>query len=243
MMFLLLVTIISMLLALVMSVIAWRVGHEERRRSDARVAALAAEIHEINRTVRFTPRPVDELEIRPTGDATVTLPVSGLFSNQPSSQPAFRLFAVIGIGVLVFGSAVALALILGSGSGTPAVPVAATSGVSVESPPALELVALGHERDADGLTVRGVVRKPSGLGIDRLTAVVILLNRDGGFLATGRAAVESTTNGRGVEGTFVVTVPGVNDVGRYRVSFRSDDGVVPHVDRREHLAAKESGPN
>jgi hypothetical protein len=30
----------------------------------------------------------------------------------------------------------------------------------------------------------------------------------------------------------VITIPGMADVGRYRVSFRTDDGVVPHVDRR-----------
>jgi hypothetical protein len=29
-----------------------------------------------------------------------------------------------------------------------------------------------------------------------------------------------------------VTIPGAVDVGRYRVSFRTDEGVVPHVDRR-----------
>ena len=96
-MFLLLVTIISLLLAVVMSVIAWRVGQEERRRADARVAALAAEIHDINRPVRFTPRPVDELEIRPTGGAAVTLPASALFSTQRPRSP-HSAFAVIGIG-------------------------------------------------------------------------------------------------------------------------------------------------
>jgi hypothetical protein len=242
MMFLLLVTIISLLLAVVMSVIAWRVGQEERRRADARVAALAAEIHETHRPVRFTPRPVDDLEIRP-GDATASQTVSGLFSNQASTQPAFRLFAVIGIGMLVFGSAVALAVFLGSGPGPRAVPAVGTSGISAESPSSLELVALGHERDGDRLTVRGVVRNPSGLAIDRLTAVVFLFSRDGGFLASGRGTVEAMPNGLGGEGTFVVTVPGANDVGRYRVSFRTDDKVVPHVDRREHLDAKESGSN
>jgi len=220
-----------------MSVIAWRVGQEERRRSEARVAALAAEIQGPNNAVRLAPRPVDELEIRPSGD-TVQLPARGLFSNQPSTQPAFRLSAVIGIGVLVFGSAVGLAVMLGSSAGTRTVPVTATSGRGAETPPSLELVALGHERDGAGLTVRGVVRNPSGLEIDRLTAVVFLFSRDGGFVASGRAVVQSAGNGRGGEGTFVITVPDANDVGRYRVSFRTDDRVVPHVDRREHLDTK-----
>ncbi|HMB80940.1 MAG TPA: hypothetical protein VKI43_12770, partial [Vicinamibacterales bacterium] len=44
-MFLLIVTVTSMLLAAIMSAIAWRISGDERRRSDARVAALAAEIH------------------------------------------------------------------------------------------------------------------------------------------------------------------------------------------------------
>jgi hypothetical protein len=238
MMFLLMVTIISLLLALVMSVIAWRVGQEERRRSVARVAALAAEIHETNGAVRLAARTVDELEIRPTADATVTRPASGLFSNQTSTQPAFRLFAVVGIGVLVFGSAAGLAVMFGSGSGARAIPLAGTSGIRTEAPSSLELVALGHERDGSGLIVRGAVRKPSGLEIDQLTAIVFLFNRDGGFVASGRAPVRSAANGRGGEGTFVVTVPDANEVGRYRVSFRLDDRVVPHVDRREHLDAK-----
>ena len=47
-----------------------------------------------------------------------------------------------------------------------------TAAAVVEPP--LELVALGHERAADRLTVRGAVRNPSNTGMDRLTAVVLL---------------------------------------------------------------------
>src|SRR3954452_10462614 len=45
MMFLLIVTLSSMLLAAIMSVIAWRIAAGERRRSEARIAALSAEIY------------------------------------------------------------------------------------------------------------------------------------------------------------------------------------------------------
>ena len=69
-------------------------------------------------------------------------------------------------------------------------------------------------------------------GRDPLTAVVFLFTRDGGFLASGRAAVESPAAGTGRESTFVVTVPAAADVDRYRVSFRTDDHIVPHVDHR-----------
>ena len=97
----------------------------------------------------------------------------------------------------------------------------------------LELVALGHERLGDQLTVRGVVRNPpSGAGMPQLTAVVLLFTPDGGFLESGRAPVEAPALRPGGESSFAVTVPRAADVGRYRVSFRTEDHVIPHLDRR-----------
>jgi hypothetical protein len=101
------------------------------------------------------------------------------------------------------------------------------------APLPLELVALGHERIGDQLTVHGVVRNPpTGAAIDRLTAVVLVIAPDGEYLATGRSAVEAPALQPGREATFAVTVPGAGDVGRYRVSFRTGDRLVPHRDRR-----------
>jgi hypothetical protein len=68
--------------------------------------------------------------------------------------------------------------------------------------------------------------------MDHLTAVVLLFNQQGGFLTSARSPVESATLPPGSETTFSISVPGAADVGRYRVSFRTDDRVVPHVDRR-----------
>jgi hypothetical protein len=51
-------------------------------------------------------------------------------------------------------------------------------------------------------------------------------------VASGRAAIDGSALGPGAESTFVVTLPGAGDVGRYRVSFRTGDRVVSHVDRR-----------
>ena len=130
--------------------------------------------------------------------------------------------------MLLFGAAAALAVLLSTGA----------HGVASREPGAtalapLELVALGQERNGDNLTVRGVVRNPSsGARVDDLTAVVFLFTRDGGFVASGRATVESAPLGPGGESNFVVIVPGAGEVGRFRVSFRTDDHVVPHVDRR-----------
>mgnify|MGYP001025074949 CR=1 FL=1 len=47
------------------------------------------------------------------------------------------------------------------------------------------------------------------------------------------AAVDSTMLGPGGETTFTVTVPAASQIGRYRVSFRTEDRVIPHIDRRD----------
>jgi flagellar basal body-associated protein FliL len=246
MLFLLLVTLISVLLTVIMSVIAWRTAQDEKRRSEARIAALAADIHQIER-LRAVARREPDLELRPAIDVPMASP--GLFQNAAPGRGGPRFGAVAGIGVLVFVAAAAVIVTLGSGSSATPVASAAASHpvvVNAESQPAaastpahddvvpVELLALGHDRDGDKLTVRGVVRNPSaGRAVDRMTAVVFLYNRDGGFLTSGRAAIESSALLPGGESAFVVVIPGANDVGRYRVSFRTDDRVVPHVDRRD----------
>jgi len=245
MLFLLLVTLISVLLTVIMSVIAWRTAQDEKRRSEARIAALAADIHQIER-LRAVARREPDLELRPAIDVPMASP--GLFQAAAPGRGGTRFGAVAGIGVLVFVAAAAVVVTLGGGSSATPVASAASHPVAVnaESQPAaastpahddgvpVELLALGHDRDGGKLTVRGVVRNPSaGRAVDRMTAVVFLYNRDGGFLTSGRAAIESSALLPGGESAFVVVIPGANDVGRYRVSFRTDDRVVPHVDRRE----------
>lgn len=199
--FLLIVTVTSMLLAAIMSAIAWRSSGDERRRAEARIAALAAEIH---------------------GTPVFTV---------PRTSAGSRASAVFAGCALVAGAAVALAIVAGRGSSRS--PSVATRAAAVTPAPLpLELVALGHERLGDRLTVRGVIRNPSAAGMDGLTAVVFVFAPDGGLLASGRAAVDATALGPGGESTFAVTVPRAADVARYRVSFRTDDRVVPHLDRR-----------
>jgi hypothetical protein len=237
---LLLVTLISMLLAAIMSAVAWRSSREERRRSDARIAALAAEIHD-----------------EPAPGPAVVARAGDLFAAPQPARGGFRVATVAAGGLFVCATAAALA-VLSSGfsshasinasshaspSAAPAAdrsvqatPAHAENGVEIANtatPLAIELVALGHEREGDRLTVRGIVRNPSsGAALDHVTAVVLLFREDGGFLGSGRAAVESEALGPGGETAFAITVPGASNVGRYRVSFRSEDRVVPHIDRR-----------
>ena len=264
MMFLMVVTLTSMLLAAVMSVIAWRIAGDDRRRSDARIAALSAEIHEAapervaivaeadapRRADHAGPRWDEDLEIRPAGRSAnaagrvLTQPPQSRVHNDAAHtdlfvtpSPGARPFVVLAGAALVLGAVVAVAIVGGRASGAPMWRPALAGPTPREGPaPAaqpLELVALGHERDGDRLTVRGVVHNPaSGEGMDRLTAVVLMFTPDGGFIASGRAAVASPALRPGGESAFVVTVPGAGGVGRYRVSFRTDERVVPHLDRR-----------
>ena len=99
----------------------------------------------------------------------------------------------------------------------------------------LELVALGHERDGDRLTVRGVVRNPAaGAAMDGLTAVVVPVQPRRRLPdQRPRASRSADARARAANRRSSSRVPGAADVGRYRVSFRTDDRIVPHVDRRE----------
>jgi flagellar basal body-associated protein FliL len=230
---LILVTLVSLTLAAVMTTLAWRLAREERRRSDARVAALAAEIRDHDLPLRNAP--------------TAPMMMSGdLFGAAQPAQARSRFAAIVAVGVIVVGSAVATVMLLSestslkSGSSrTPQTAAAPATAHPAAAAAPLELLALTHEREADRLTVRGVVRNPSsGAGVARLTAVVFLFNRDGGFVASGRAGVDALELEPGTETPFAVTIPGAGDVGRYRVSFRTDDRVVPHVDRRDRAMAQ-----
>ncbi|HEY7172370.1 MAG TPA: FxLYD domain-containing protein [Vicinamibacterales bacterium] len=225
----LIITFTACFVAITMTVLAWRVLREDRRRMDARVAALAAELNDGSAThpseVALTEAP--------------HVPVDHLFANADTEgdRPRPRLAAIVGGGALVVGTVGALLLFVTSGArpaastGAKAKPAAAAAATAPASSP-LELVALGHEREDDRLTVRGIVRNPAGgHAITDVTAVVMLFNQQGGFVTSGRAAIQGAL-APGGEAPFTVTVPGAADVGRYRVSFRTTEGVLPHIDRR-----------
>jgi hypothetical protein len=217
---LLLVALIAIALAAATGAAAWNRSRDERRRREARIAALAAAIH-------------DEPLPSPGGTA------GDLFTTRQHAGAGSRFATVAGVGLLIFGGVAALAVVSSSawGDATARSDSSATASPEPEQTSRiepLELVALGHDRDGDRLTVRGVVRNPaSGTALDRITAVVLVYKLDGGFVGSGRATVDSTMLGPGGETAFTVTVPAASQIGRYRVSFRTEDRVVPHVDRRD----------
>src|ERR671912_25814 len=99
--------------------------------------------------------------------------------------------------------------------------------------PALELVSMRHAREGRTLTVTGLVRNPRvGVPRSNIAAVVFVFDRSGGFVASGRAALDFTNLAPGDESPFVVKIPDVAGVVRYRVSFRTEAGILRHLDRR-----------
>jgi hypothetical protein len=243
---LILLTISSVLIALIMTVVAWRTVRAERERSAARVETLAHAIHEST--------PVDELPLRPTAAlprSRAPLYVEPHVTANEQQQHSPDMFGTVAaapatgsrwglavaVGAFVIASVAAMVVVFGGD--TPAARIAMASATDpaqtarrpVAAP--LELVALSHDRDGNQLTVRGIVRNPAtGMEMDRLTAVVVLFGQDGSAVSTTRTAVAAAALIPGGESTFAVTIADAQDVARYRVSFRSDERVVAHVDRR-----------
>src|SRR5262245_45259331 len=156
-MMLLLVTILAVLLAVIMSVFAWRVAYEERRRSAARVAALAADIQ-------------SDTELYPAAATPLQRSSAPLFAAARARRDGTRFAVAMAAGVLAFAPAAALAVVFGGapratavGAATPENAVAGADAAAPSLVP-LELLALGHEREGDRLIVRGVVRNPSSGG-------------------------------------------------------------------------------
>jgi hypothetical protein len=266
---LLAISALSLVVAAGTSAYAWRLSRRERLRTEARVAALAADIRrdEFADPMR---EPHDhlssELALRsslsggPKGPPYADVR-PGLFGERQDAESRPRLLGVAAAGVLAVSAIIAVLVLTSDGNDDTrsraaahplqSAPEALSTPETVRVPEAaaaepLELIALAHERAANRLIVRGLVRSSTS---SPLTAVVLLLDREGGLIGTGyadlgrpEAAASRETADRSetadlkvrptYERRFVVSVPDCDAFGGYRVSFKRDDQVVPHVDRR-----------
>jgi hypothetical protein len=246
---LLAITIVSLAAAFFMGAAAWRLSRDERARSGARIAALAAaaDAHDPSPSSRVS-RPIDlsapvipeallasatpassaARATAPWAPARVSPPLGDSFLGRSVAEPskggqrglalaAVALFAILVVGYFtVFSS-----------DSRAATAVAAAT----ESP--LELVSLRHERQSGELAIAGLVRNPvNGIPVEKLAAVVFLFDQQGAFVKSSRADIDFTRLAPGDESPFVITLEAPSSVARYRVSFRTDAGVVPHIDRR-----------
>jgi hypothetical protein len=108
----------------------------------------------------------------------------------------------------------------------------ASSGASLTAAP-VELLSLRHEWQGTKLAVFGLVRNPvAGQRIAHLSAVVLLFDQAGVFVTSGQTPIDFLDLAPGDESPFVIQVDAPATVTRYRVSFRTERGVMPHVDRR-----------
>ena len=203
---LLLITLVSLAAAAVLGVVTWSVLQAEHRRSAARVAALSSAIDGVI--------PADG----PAGAAP------SFATDRRSAMQGTPLLKV----AFGFAAAVAVIVVIAMTSGRTGAPAAAPR----DDRAPLELVSMRHARSGEQLTVTGLVRNPDAAPADRVIAVVLVFDRRGDFVASGRAPLEFRTLADGYESPIQVTIPNVVDVGRYRVSFRTEAGVVRHVDRR-----------
>jgi hypothetical protein len=270
------ITIVSLVVAFVMSVAAWRLMRDDKKRAAARVAALSVaagspealpvparepEAAPVSKPAPKAPWAAPRIVAAPIAQAaTASVPVAELPLNQPSrieplrhSEPLVaHASGFLGAAEVERDSggrqkslafaAVMLFVVLSGGLVWMMSGPRGTTPVAVGPNSPLELVSLTHARQNSKLAVSGLVRNPaSGKPIDHLSAVVFLFDRTGTFVTSSRANVDFLKLGAGDESPFVVSLDAPPTVARYRVSFRTDDGIVPHIDRRSASVSPAAG--
>ena len=242
---LIIVTGLSLAMAIAMAAVVMKLLRDERLRSDARVAALsdmagglrpgAADFRlqpDVGPRARGVTRFAD-LALRP--DPPGVAGVADLFAEPERSSPWGRRLAVIATLAAVVLTTAFVLIERETGEGQSA----GMSAAAVAAAP-LELLSLRHTQEAERLTITGLVQNPRGAApLTRVVATAFAFGPDGTFLASGRAPLDFTTLGAGDESPFVVTVPATGAIARYRVGFRAEDGsVIAHVDRRSDTLAQ-----
>ena len=231
------VTIISLLLAWAMAVVSWQRVRAERRRADARVAALLAEFAGDPRRTAGVARAHEAGSGvgRAWGGAAgrgVRRRVAAPPPRRPRpaaparTQWGHRLAAVAVATVLVAGVSLADRDALRPGG---------------EAKP-VELLSLDHRRHGDYLTVSGSLRNPAaGRERTKLSVTATALDRTGAIIGTGQTPLPVAALPPGGETAFTIALPDADLIGRYRVSFMEDRSKLPHVDRRGTDAAAAAG--
>jgi hypothetical protein len=239
---------VSLVLAVVMSVVAWKLLRHGRLRTSARVETLER--------MALADIPADADPLLPTAVPEETDPIDdpwdltfrgpdvtfgATVAHHSKSRRGLAFALVVMVVFLGVGSAYAI---------RSAQPISEFVGGIFATRPnlaaaePLELLSLRHATTPSGVfTVTGLVHNPAeGLSLDNIVAVVYLFDGNGQYFASGRAHLDLPTFQPGDESPFVVTIPQATGVSRYRVGFRLyEGGVVGHVDRRGRLPVNTTG--
>jgi hypothetical protein len=252
------VTLVSMAMALALSIVVWRLLRDERRRSEARVAALtemtarasdgppsgrplvvrtatpAVDVGKLQ-----TARPLDlPLNDRPTQ-------AGSLFTAPERTSPWGGRLAVMGMLALAGAALVLMALTVRTRTFVEQHAAGTQQAETAPTTPPLELLSLHDAREGSTLTITGLVQNPrGGATLTRVTVTAFVFDKSGAFLASGRALLDVTLLGPGDQSPFLVTVPVTGAVARYRVGFRGEDGhVIAHIDKRVQAAVADATRN
>jgi hypothetical protein len=245
------ITVVSLGVALAMGVVAWRTSQELKRQGAARVAALTAAAGLPERAAPHAPGtdvvgqvPVGPTPIRDERGAEPglsTFPRASSSVHAPGTVSVHSGFLGAEAPVRESGNhqrwlataAAILAVVLGGFVYVRMSGNTQAAATQAEAASPLELLSLRHEREGVNLSVAGLVRNPpSGAVVERVTALVYLFDQQGSFVTSAKAPIDFLKLTAGDESPFVIKVAAPQSVARYRVSFRTDDGTLQHVDRR-----------
>jgi hypothetical protein len=232
---LLTITIVSFIMTIALSALVFKLLRDERRRSSARVAALAQMADDespADAILGATATAEPEWAI----DRDDRAPTSGDLFATPEARAAWPRRLVVAAAIVAIVVFVGVAMRSGAtlDRGVGSAPSAASASASTQSSGLLELLSLKHTQQANTLTISGLVQNPrDGVPLSKVAATAFLFGADGTFLASGRAPLDFTILRPGDESGFVITVPVTKPVARYRIGFRGDDGrIIGHIDRR-----------
>ena len=250
------VTLLSLLMTVAMAVVTWRLVREERRRSAARLAALAAELGPRRAPVETPARLASaaSVPVAPRVSPPVPARTAGRVQTPPRVEVTIREQPALlgGSGTKtggIFGAPIESTsgfLSRFAGLGVAAVVLIAVVSAAIfafpdrdrddTAPPEerapFELLALDHESQDGFLAISGAVRNPlDGADATRLAVIAMAFDGEGTMVASGRAPVSTEVLLPGSEARFEISLP-AERVNRYRISFLINEATVPHVDRR-----------
>ena len=256
------VTVVSLAMAFAMGVVTWRLMREERLRSDARVAALMADLErarerdvgEVGRTApagRQVSAPVRAARPEPPPHRIVPAasprrtpePVRPARPMRPETTPLepaavspTQLFAA------VIGSPTLARRGLATAGAAAIVLAAVSLGMLFGRAPApagpgtqipVELLSLAHTRTGEYLAITGSIRNPpAGVERGQLSVTATVFDHSGAVVGSGQTPLPVAVLPPGGETPFTISLPDANRIGRYRISFMQGERNVPHVDRR-----------
>lgn len=190
-----------------------------------RSAARAAAVRPVDEEIVWAPPRPEELPLRPEVAQVPALRDAFLGSSVPHQTRS-------GQGVLAIAALLLLFALGAAGAWVYSTPTS-PADVSVVQQSPLELMSLRHVREGDRLSVTGLVRNPTSAPVvNQLSATVLLFDQQGGYLTSARGQIDVPRLDPGQESPFTLSVQAPAGATRYRVSFRTDERIVPHVDRR-----------